>query len=84
MRRRLLAKSLIACVPAFALVQAVAAENPVFFHLLTPLGVPVGNTDGSLHGGVRFALACGVWLSAAAIVALRWRELSVLSRRSGL
>jgi len=43
-------------------------SGAIFFHLFTPLGVQVLNTDGSLDGGELFALACGVWLSGAAIL----------------
>jgi len=45
-------------------------SGAIFFHLFTPLGVQVRNTDGSLDGGELFALACGVWVSSAAIVFL--------------
>ncbi|MCW5635629.1 MAG: hypothetical protein KIT17_19990 [Rubrivivax sp.] len=43
----------------------------IFFHLFTPLGVAVVNTDGSTDGGELFALACGVWLASAALLWLR-------------
>lgn len=45
-------------------------SGAIFFHLFTPLGVQVRNTDGTLDGGELFALACGVWVSSAAIVFL--------------
>ncbi|HYE51133.1 MAG TPA: hypothetical protein VEB20_16165 [Azospirillaceae bacterium] len=61
-----------------ALLQAAGAamalaviSGAIFFHLFTPLGIEVVNTDGSRDGGQLFALACGVWLAAAAILALR-------------
>jgi hypothetical protein len=43
-------------------------SGAIFFHLFTPLGVQVRNTDGSLDGGQLFALACGVWIAAAALL----------------
>lgn len=43
-------------------------SGAIFFHLFTPLGVQVRNTDGSLDGGELFALACGVWLAAALLL----------------
>lgn len=52
-------------------------SGAIFFHLFTPLGVAVINTDGSSDGGQLFALACGVWLSCAALLWIRkpiWLE----------
>jgi len=46
-------------------------SGAIFFHLFTPLGVAVRNADGSCDGGQLFALACGVWLSCAALLWLR-------------
>lgn len=46
-------------------------SGAIFFHLFTPLGVAVVNTDGSSDGGELFALACGVWLCCAALLWLR-------------
>lgn len=46
-------------------------SGAIFFHLATPLGVAVVNADGSSDGGELFALACGVWLAAAGLLALR-------------
>jgi hypothetical protein len=43
-------------------------SGAIFFHLFTPLGVQVRNTDGSLDGGQLFALACGVWVAAAVLL----------------
>lgn len=37
-------------------------SGAIFFHLFTPLGIPVTNTDGSSDGGELFMLACGVWV----------------------
>ena len=59
-------------------------SGAIFFHLFTPLGVAVQNTDGSSDGGQLFMLACGVWLSCALLLWLR-RDLilALLSRRAG-
>jgi hypothetical protein len=46
-------------------------SGAIFFHLFTPLGVAVVNTDGSSDGGELFMLACGVWLCCAALLWLR-------------
>jgi uncharacterized membrane protein YphA (DoxX/SURF4 family) len=46
-------------------------SGAIFFHLFTPLGVAVRNTDGTSDGGTLFALACGVWLSCAALLWMR-------------
>ena len=54
-----------------ALMSLGVISGAIFFHLFTPLGVQVLNTDGTLDGGELFALACGVWLSAAIILWLR-------------
>ncbi len=56
---------------AGALLAMGVISGAIFFHLFTPLGVQVRNTDGSFDGGVLFALACGVWLAAALILWLR-------------
>ena len=54
-----------------ALMAIAVISGAIFFHLFTPLGVQVRNTDGTLDGGELFALACGVWISAVIIVLLR-------------
>jgi hypothetical protein len=46
-------------------------SGAIFFHLFTPLGVAVVNADGSSDGGELFALACGVWVACAWLLALR-------------
>jgi hypothetical protein len=46
-------------------------SGAIFFHLFTPLGVAVVNTDGSSDGGELFFLACGVWLACAALLWIR-------------
>jgi hypothetical protein len=55
---------------AGALLALGVISGAIFFHLFTPLGVQVVNTDGSLDGGQLFALACGVWAASAAILTL--------------
>jgi uncharacterized membrane protein YphA (DoxX/SURF4 family) len=46
-------------------------SGAIFFHLFTPLGVAVVNTDGSSDGGELFMLACGVWVSCALLLWMR-------------
>ena len=46
-------------------------SGAIFFHLFTPLGIAVINTDGSSDGGELFMLACGVWISCALLLWLR-------------
>jgi hypothetical protein len=46
-------------------------SGALFFHLFTPLGVAVVNTDGSSDGGELFMLACGVWVCCALLLWLR-------------
>ena len=60
---------------AGALLSIGVISGAIFFHLFTPLGVQVLNVDGTLDGGELFALACGVWVAAAAILWLRHEEL---------
>jgi hypothetical protein len=63
---------------AGALLSMGVISGAIFFHLFTPLGVQVLNTDGTLDGGELFALACGVWMAAGAIVWLRRADLLAL------
>lgn len=46
-------------------------SGAIFFHLFTPLGVAVQNTDGTSDGGQLFGMACGVWLCCATLLWLR-------------
>lgn len=46
-------------------------SGAIFFHLFTPLGIAVVNTDGSSDGGELFALACGVWVCCAVLIWMR-------------
>ena len=66
---------LFALAPAFRILRPVGAamsigviSGAIVFHLFTPLGVSVLNADGTRDGGALFLLACGVWLSAAALL----------------
>jgi hypothetical protein len=54
--------------PLGALMSLGVISGAIFFHLFTPLGVSVLNTDGSRDGGQLFALACGVWVAAALLL----------------
>ena len=67
-----------------ALLALGVISGAIFFHLFTPLGVQVRNTDGSLDGGELFALACGVWIAAAVLLALRRDDIRTVLRRTGL
>lgn len=46
-------------------------SGAIFFHLFTPLGIAVINTDGSSDGGELFMLACAVWVSCALLLWIR-------------
>ena len=46
-------------------------SGAIFFHLFTPLGIAVLNTDGSSDGGELFMLACGVWVCCAELLWIR-------------
>jgi uncharacterized membrane protein YphA (DoxX/SURF4 family) len=61
-----------------ALMGMGVISGAIFFHLFTPLGVQVRNTDGTLDGGELFALACGVWLG---ILTLRRGNISSAIRQ---
>jgi len=61
---------------AGALLSLGVISGAIFFHLFTPLGVQVRNSDGSFDGGELFALACGVWIASALILWLRRSELA--------
>ncbi len=67
---------------AGALLSLGVISGAIFFHLFTPLGVQVRNTDGSLDGGVLFAMACGVWMASVVILALRRPDIVQLLRGS--
>jgi uncharacterized membrane protein YphA (DoxX/SURF4 family) len=54
--------------PAGALMAMGVISGAIFFHLFTPLGVSVLNSDGTRDGGLLFGLACGVWIASAMLL----------------
>ncbi len=68
--------------PYAALLSLGVISGAIFFHLFTPLGVSVLNTDGSRDGGELFALACGVWVSAAILILLNRDRLPFIGSRA--
>lgn len=54
--------------PIGALMGLGVISGAILFHLFTPLGVSVVNSDGSSDGGLLFAMAVSVWLSCAALL----------------
>ncbi|TJY55916.1 hypothetical protein E4T66_20215 [Sinimarinibacterium sp. CAU 1509] len=58
-----------------ALLGLGVISGAIFFHLFTPLGVAVINTDGSSDGGQLFIMACGVWIACAILI---WKRRAVL------
>ncbi|WP_298826643.1 hypothetical protein [uncultured Piscinibacter sp.] len=64
-----------------ALLAIGVISGAIFFHLFTPLGVQVRNTDGSLDGGELFALACGVWIASAVLLAMHRGTFRALRQR---
>jgi len=46
-------------------------SGAIFFHLFTPLGIAVINTDGSSDSGELFMLASSVWVSCALLLWIR-------------
>jgi hypothetical protein len=54
--------------PFGAAIGLAVISGAIFFHLFTPLGVSVPNTDGTQDGGLLFGLACGVWLANALLL----------------
>jgi hypothetical protein len=63
--------------PYAALIAMGVISGAIFFHLFTPLGVSVLNTDGTRDGGLLFGMACGVWLASAALVWLNRDHLAL-------
>lgn len=79
---------LLALVTRFAFLRPLGAlmamgviSGAIFFHLFTPLGVSVLNTDGSRDGGELFALACGVWVASAILLWLSRESIAQLAAR---
>ncbi len=66
--------------PYAALLSLGVISGAIFFHLFTPLGISVLNTDGTRDGGELFALACGVWISSAMLVLLNWDRLPLIGK----
>jgi len=58
-----------------ALLGLGVISGAIFFHLFTPLGVAVINTDGSSDGGQLFIMACGVWVACAILI---WKRRTAL------
>lgn len=72
--------SILVLVPATRVWGALAGlcvmSGAIFFHLFTPLGVDrVVDTAGNTDGGLLFFMACGVWLSCAALLFMGRRKL---------
>lgn len=57
-----------------ALVGLAVMTGAISFHLFTPLGI-----DPNDNGGGLFVAACGVWLSLATLLILRWKVLFQLA-----
>ncbi|NNE58016.1 MAG: DoxX family membrane protein [Hellea sp.] len=53
-----------------ALLGAAVMTGAIYFHTMTPLG-----TDPNEDGGLLFIMAMGVWISCAALVVIRRREI---------
>ena len=54
-----------------ALLGLAVMTGAIFFHTMTPLGI-----DPNKDGGLLFVMACGVWLSCAALVFIRRKEIA--------
>jgi hypothetical protein len=67
--------------PIGALMAMGVISGAILFHLFTPLGVAVPNADGTSDGGLLFAMACSVWLSAAALLWLSRDTVAALLKR---
>ena len=64
-------------VPGAALGLAVMS-GAIFFHLFTPLGIKVINSNGVSDGGELFTLACTVWVSCAVLLFERRHMIAAL------
>lgn len=67
--------------PFGALMALGVISGAILFHLFTPLGVAVVNADGTSDGGLLFAMAVSVWLSAAALLWLSRGRIAALFGR---
>ena len=63
--------------PLGAALGIAIMTGAISFHLFTPLGVDVAGDRGAL-----FYAACSAWAGAAALLALRRREIGVLAART--
>ena len=54
--------------PVGALMGLGVISGAILFHLFTPLGVAVVNTDGTSDGGLLFGMAVSVWISCATLL----------------
>ena len=68
---------LLGILPRFRRLQGFGAllgiaimSGAIFFHTMTPLGIDPNN-----DGGLLFVMACGVWLSCAALIFFRRKEI---------
>ncbi len=63
---------------AGAILGLAVISGAIFFHLFTPLGVVrVVDAAGNTDNGILFIMACGVWLSCAAILFLARKSSSM-------
>ncbi len=72
--------SILVLIPATRIWGALAGicvmSGAIFFHLFTPLGVDrVVDAAGNTDGGLLFFMACGVWLSCAALLFMGRKKL---------
>lgn len=80
--------SFLLFVPVTQVLGAAGAlliiSGAIFFHLVSPLGVVVAHPPTvESDGGLLFAMACGVWVSAALILYLRRDRIRHLPRDLG-
>ncbi len=68
---------LLGILPQFRRLQGFGAllgiaimSGAIFFHTMTPLGIDPNN-----DGGLLFVMACGVWLSCAALIFIHRKEI---------
>ena len=54
-----------------ALLGIAIMTGAIFFHTMTPLGI-----DPNKDGGLLFVMACGVWLSCAALIYIRRKDIA--------
>lgn len=64
--------------PVGALMGLGVISGAILFHLFTPLGVAVIDTDGTSDGGLLFGMACSVWVSCAVLLWLSRAQIAAL------